>query len=103
MTPRRAWLLAAGMAALAGARAAAPPPGQRRLGVLLYDSAADWAFLVADLRRALAELGWVEGRNLQVDWRFADGDPSRLPALATALLQAGAGAVLTMQFGDAEK
>ena len=95
MTPRRTWLLAAGLAALAGARAAAPPPGQRRLGVLLFDRPQSWAFLPPELRQALAELGWVEGKNLSIDWRYAEGDAARLPALAAALASSGVGAILT--------
>ena len=37
---------------------------------------------------ALQELGYLEGRNLVVDLRFAEGNPARLPALARALVQA---------------
>jgi putative ABC transport system substrate-binding protein len=35
---------------------------------------------------ALRELGWVEGRNLIIEYRFADGQPERLPALAAELV-----------------
>jgi putative ABC transport system substrate-binding protein len=34
----------------------------------------------------LAKVGWVDGRNLQLIYRFADGDASRLPALAAELV-----------------
>lgn len=33
------------------------------------------------LRKGLRDLGWVEGRNLDIEWRFAEGQPERLPAL----------------------
>ena len=36
--------------------------------------------------RGMRELGYVEGRNLQVDWRYADNELERLPALAAELL-----------------
>ena len=39
------------------------------------------------LRSALHELGYVEGQNLVVDQRFADGDSASLPALARELVQ----------------
>jgi putative ABC transport system substrate-binding protein len=39
-------------------------------------------------RRGLRELGWVEGRNLVVDVRGAEGLPDRLPALVRELLEA---------------
>jgi len=41
---------------------------------------------VAALHQTLAELGWVDGRNLRIDHRWAAGDPRRLPALAKELL-----------------
>jgi putative ABC transport system substrate-binding protein len=34
----------------------------------------------------LHALGWREGENLHVEWRFADGDPKKLPALAAELV-----------------
>lgn len=40
------------------------------------------------LPRALAALGYLEGRNLVIETRWADGDPARLPALARELVQA---------------
>jgi len=36
----------------------------------------------------MRELGYVEGKNLEIEWRFADGDYGRLPALAQELVQA---------------
>jgi putative tryptophan/tyrosine transport system substrate-binding protein len=99
MTQRRALIggLAGGLAAAALWRAQAAPrdkPG-RRLGVLLYDAAGSWDFLQRDLPPALAALGWQPGRNLALDWRFADGDPQRLPMLAEQLLALGCDALLS--------
>jgi len=37
--------------------------------------------MVEPLRRGLRDLGWIEGRNLDIEWRFAEGQPERLPAL----------------------
>ena len=37
--------------------------------------------MVEPLRKGLRDLGWVEGRNLDIEWRFAEGQPQRLPAL----------------------
>ena len=37
--------------------------------------------MIEPLRKGLRELGWVEGRNLDIEWRFAEGKPERLPAL----------------------
>ena len=35
----------------------------------------------------MREFGYVEGKNLEIEWRFADGDYGRLPALANQLIQ----------------
>jgi putative ABC transport system substrate-binding protein len=56
-----------------------------RIGVLLFsgpDSAA-----VETLRQGLREHGWVEGQNLAIAWRFAEGQAERLPALAADLVR----------------
>ena len=42
---------------------------------------------IEELRHGLRELGYVEGRNLIIDERYANGDASRLPALARELIQ----------------
>ena len=38
------------------------------------------------LPKGLRERGWVEGRNLVIEWRFAEGQPQRLPALLAELI-----------------
>jgi putative ABC transport system substrate-binding protein len=93
---RRGGLAIAAAALLApAARAAGVQGALRRLGVLLYDVELSWDFLKRELPPALAGLGWQEGRNLNWDWRFADGDPARLPLLAAGLLRDGADVLLT--------
>jgi len=37
--------------------------------------------------RRMKELGYVEGRNLIIEWRFADGEYERLPGMAAELVQ----------------
>ena len=39
------------------------------------------------LRAGLRELGWVEGRNIAFEWRFAEGRNERLPGLAAGLVR----------------
>ena len=97
MTRRREliWLFAVGTTAAAPAHAAAPSPGNRRLGVLLFDRPETWTFLAPESCAALAELGWIEGRNLSVEWRYADGDAARLPVLAAQIVRTGVDAILT--------
>src|SRR5438067_1249662 len=38
-------------------------------------------------RQGLRELGYVEGQNLVIEWRYAEGHDERLPALAAELVQ----------------
>jgi putative ABC transport system substrate-binding protein len=57
------------------------------VGYLHAGSAAPFAALTAAARRGLAEGGFVEGRNLTIEYRWAEGQPDRLGALAADLVQ----------------
>jgi len=60
-----------------------------RIGILVPRSRPaflDSHFLGA-FAPAMRELGYVEGRNLVIEWRFADGKYERLPALAVELVK----------------
>lgn len=64
---------------------AQPAPRRARIAVLggsvgMTDPAT-MRSMVEPLRKGLRELGWAEGRNLDIEWRFAEGKPERLPAL----------------------
>jgi len=60
----------------------------RRVGVLVLDTenAPNNKETLARLRENLAQLGWIEGRNVRLDVRFADGDPDRLRPSAVELV-----------------
>jgi putative ABC transport system substrate-binding protein len=75
-----------GAAALGPAVLRAQPARRARLGVLLYNTPVGDPNLAA-LLRGLRELGYVDGQNLAVDYRYAEGKPERLPALAAELVQ----------------
>jgi len=64
-----------------------------RVGVMVTGSAAN-APATTRLREALAALGYAEGRNLRLDFRFADGDTKRFPEMAEAFVQAKANVVV---------
>jgi putative ABC transport system substrate-binding protein len=51
---------------------------------------------LASLRRGLRDLGWIEGQNVTVESRWADGQPERLPALAAELVQIQPNVIVTL-------
>jgi putative tryptophan/tyrosine transport system substrate-binding protein len=58
-----------------------------RIGWLSPASSATGAAQLEALRKGLAELGYFEGRNIAIEGRWADGDATRLPRLARALVE----------------
>jgi putative ABC transport system substrate-binding protein len=75
----------------------------RRIGVLtnLTENDPEGAARLSAFRKTLRELGWVEGRNLQIDTRWGAGDPERfrryaaeLVALAPDVILASGGSVM---------
>jgi len=81
--------------ALLGAAAAWPPAAraqQRAMPVIGFLSGATFETMreyVVAFHRGLADAGFVEGRNLAVEYRWAEGHNDRLPALATDLVRRG--------------
>jgi putative tryptophan/tyrosine transport system substrate-binding protein len=90
MMKRREFITLLGGAAAAWpvAARAQQPDRMRRVGMLsnLAESDSEAQAPVAALHQALAELGWVDGRNLRIDHRRAAGDPRRLIAFAKEML-----------------
>ena len=58
-----------------------------RVGVLSPTSASLSSSYAKAFLKGMRELGYIEGRNLVVEWRFADGELERLPGLAAELVQ----------------
>src|SRR5262245_47532910 len=65
-----------------------------RVGVLVSDLTVAPHMLEA-FRRGLRDLGWVEGRNLAIEYRTAEGKLERLPALARELVALPVDVILT--------
>jgi putative ABC transport system substrate-binding protein len=61
----------------------------RRLGVLMAASEDDplMQTRITAFRQALAELGWTEGRNLKIEWRWTGGDITRVREYASELVR----------------
>ena len=58
-----------------------------RIGWIVGTSAAASAPLLDALRKGLADLGYIEGRNLAIETRYADDVLERIPELAQELLR----------------
>jgi putative ABC transport system substrate-binding protein len=69
----------------------------RRLGILYGNPEDDPATRAnfAALRGELANLGWIEGRNLRVDLRFTGSDPDRMRAYAVELVSLAPDVIVT--------
>ena len=58
-----------------------------RIGMLNASSAASLKSRMADFHKGLREVGYVEGKNIAIEYRYADGQLSRLPELAADLVR----------------
>jgi putative ABC transport system substrate-binding protein len=63
------------------------PAGVRRLGILSQDAVhAHPTPPYQAFQQGLREMGWVEGQNLAIEWRFSAGKADQLPRLVTELV-----------------
>jgi len=87
---RRAFITLIGSAAATSLpwplTARAQPPAMPLVGVVFGVSAAEWADPIASWRRGLSETGFIEGRNVAVEYRWAEGRLERMPLMAADLI-----------------
>ena len=68
-------------------RVHAQQPASPVIGFLNSGSAGDWAHLVAAFKEGLTEAGYVEGRNVAIEYRWSQGENEKLPNLAADLVR----------------
>ena len=84
---RREFITLLGGATVAWPLAArAQQPAMPVVGYLDAASALERAYIVAAFRQGLAETGYIEGQNLAIEYRWAEGDYGRLSQMATELV-----------------
>jgi putative ABC transport system substrate-binding protein len=75
--------------------ARAQQPAIPAVGLLRSTPSAPFAFVVEALRRGLKETGFVEGRNVTIEQRWADNQVDRLPLLAAELVRREVAVIVT--------
>ena len=92
----------AGLAAISvwPTTARAQQAGMPLIGFLSGRSFEDSGYLVAAFKRGLSDNGFIDGKNIAIEYRWANGDYGRLPELATELVKQQV-AVMVAVGGDA--
>ena len=88
MISRRGFLAGTVTLLAAPLAAEAQPTGKvYRIGYLAIASPTASGPSMDAFRQGLREFGWVEGQNVSIEYRFADGETARLPGLAAELVR----------------
>ena len=88
-------LFAGALLAVAVIVEAQQPAKVPRIGFLIGSSPAGSAARIEAFRQGLRELGYIEGKNIVIEWRYAEGKFDRLPALAAELVRLKVDAIVT--------
>src|SRR5579859_1319366 len=80
------------MALLAGAAvtplaARAQQPAMPVIGFLHFSSPQNYGLQIAAFLKGLGETGFVDGQNVKIEYRWAEGHADRLPAMVAALVE----------------
>jgi putative ABC transport system substrate-binding protein len=94
---RRRFLLVTGtlLAAPLASFAQQPPAKVPRIGFLGVSTPAAWAPRVDAFRAGLRDVGYIDGKNIVIEFRFAEGKYDRLPELAAELVRLKVDVIVT--------
>ena len=92
---RREFIAGLGSTAVWPLAARAQQPGIPVIGFLNPGSPAEWAHLVAAFRDGLADGGYVEGRNVTIEYRWGGDSYDRLPEMAADLVRRQVSIIVT--------
>jgi len=96
MINRRTFLIGSLVVFAASSAAEAQQTGKvYRIGFLGIANASSWASQIAALRQGLRDLGYEEGKNLVIEYRWANEDFDRLPKLAAELVSVKVDLIVT--------
>jgi putative ABC transport system substrate-binding protein len=101
---RRTLILAAAAwpaLAWAGAVRAQAPEKIRRIGLLTPLSPSDTTLWYQAFRLGLRDLGWIEGKNISIEYRYAEGRSDRIADLAAELVRLKVDVIVTSVTADA--
>jgi putative ABC transport system substrate-binding protein len=88
-------LVAVVLLALGVIAEAQQPTKVPRIGYLSATSPSANVGRIEGFRRGLRELGYVEGKNVVIEWRFAEGKSERIPVLAAELVHLKVDVIVT--------
>jgi putative ABC transport system substrate-binding protein len=87
--------LVCSLLATLGAAEVQPRAKVPRIGFLGSSSPTSYEPIITAFWQGMHEFGWVEGDNVTIEFRWAEGELERLPALATALAHLGVDVIVT--------
>jgi putative ABC transport system substrate-binding protein len=90
------FVLSAMLFAPGGSAEAQQPPGIPRIGILIPTSGSFLSARVEAFSRRLRELGYVEGKNIVIEYRYAEGKNERLPDLVAELVRLKVDIIVTI-------
>jgi len=88
-------ILATAMFALVNLSEAQQATKIPRIGLLLTGTLSSSSYSLEAFRNGLRDLGYVEGKNILVEYRYAEGKPDRLPSLAAELVRLKVDVIVT--------